>query len=388
MDVLVVGAGVAGTTAAIGLAREGLHVMLVDRAKFPRHKVCGCCLNSDAVEILDGLGLYSSLRQLGATPIQQIAIHSSIHSLVIPSKGGVAVSRYTLDGMLHDAAVDAGCRVQDQTTAKILQIPDTPSKLVAVACSGAGAKEAVIHARTVIVADGLAGSCMADIRQAQRATAQHSLRGYGAHLPVCGHDLPRGEVKMYCGRGGYVGTVVLEDGSLDIAAAMKPSYIKSSRGPAGAISALINRSGMKLSGLDSLQWKATAPLTGCRRQLWMRRVFFLGDSAGYVEPFTGEGMAWAMRSAQALQPIVQQAVAGWDDRCGDDWQRAYRHSIQRSQWRCRFYSYALRRPSLVTSLIRLGILLPTPARQKVAGSLLPPMFQAADQPRSSELAAT
>lgn len=388
VDALVVGAGVAGSTAAIGLAREGLDVVLVDRARLPRHKVCGCCLNRDAVSILDGLGLGGPLGQTGAQPIERVAIHSGPRAIAVQSRGGIAVSRYALDAVLHRAAQEAGCVVQDQANARVRPATNGSAKPVRVDCSSAGGHQQTVQAKIVLVADGLAGSSMADARHVAREVKQDSLRGYGAHLAAGRHDLPAGEVLMHCGGGGYVGTVVLEDGSLDIAAAMKPGWVKSCRGPANAVSEILNQSRAVLPALNHLAWKATAPLTGKRRTLWMPRIFFLGDSAGYVEPFTGEGMAWAMRSAQTLQPIVMRALAGWDDQIGRDWQRTYRSAVRRRQWRCRLLSHALRRPGLANSFIRLGGLLPQPAKQAAARTILPPMFAAERPPLARELATT
>src|SRR5207253_6673651 len=67
--VLVVGAGPAGATAARELARRGVEVLLVDRAMFPRWKVCGCCLNGNALATLERIGLGNLPRQQGATPL-------------------------------------------------------------------------------------------------------------------------------------------------------------------------------------------------------------------------------------------------------------------------------------------------------------------------------
>ena len=386
VDVLVVGAGVAGSTAAIGLARHGLDVMLVDRAKFPRHKVCGCCLNSEAGQVLDDLGLGKSLQQIGATPIDRIEIYSHNRSVSLASKGGFAVSRYALDAMLHDVAKQSGCVVLDQTTARITQTTEQVAAVPVHHAQPGLNRRATIQAKVVIVADGLAGSCTSGIEEAKRKVQPNSLRGYGAQLPADQHTAAPGQVAMHCGRGGYVGTVVLEDGSLDIAAAMKSHWVKAHRSPSRVVEAIMMQSGLALSGLHSLSWRATAPLTGHRQKLWMPRVFFLGDSAGYVEPFTGEGMAWAMRSARALEPIVLQALECWDARLGTDWEHAYRCAVQRRQWRCRLFARLLRQPRLVASMISLAGLLPVSAIQTGAGALLPPMFRTTGPIHLKELA--
>lgn len=386
VDVLVVGAGVAGCTAAIGLARQGLGVTLVDRAELPRHKVCGCCLNSAAVRVLDELQLARPLRLAGATPIDRIEVFCEKRSLALSSRGGLAVSRYTLDQTLRRAAIDAGCTVYDQTAATIERLPPDSHASVSVRCQSRRSDAPHhIDAQIVLVADGLAGSCTARVDSAKRLTRTDSLRGYGTRLPAGQHIADPGSVAMLCGTGGYVGTVVLEDGSLDIAAAMNPRWVKACRGPAQAAQTLAKRSGRPLPAFaQEAIWKATAPLTSRRKKLWMPRVFFLGDSAGYVEPFTGEGMAWAMKSAVALQPLVPHAIERWDDRIGRDWQCAHRHAVQTNQWRCKLFSKALRRPKLISTAIRLANAMPPIARQSIASSCLPPMFASTPEPSTTE----
>src|SRR5262249_1926756 len=73
-DVLVVGAGPAGTMAARELAQRGAAVLLVDRAAFPRWKVCGCCLNHRALSTLEAAGLGEMVRRCGAVPLDDVQI--------------------------------------------------------------------------------------------------------------------------------------------------------------------------------------------------------------------------------------------------------------------------------------------------------------------------
>src|SRR5437588_11962105 len=73
-DVAVVGAGPAGTTAARELARRGAAVLLLDRARFPRYKVCGCYLNGNALATLKALGLGGLTAKCGAGPIRSFLL--------------------------------------------------------------------------------------------------------------------------------------------------------------------------------------------------------------------------------------------------------------------------------------------------------------------------
>ncbi|MFK7790119.1 MAG: NAD(P)/FAD-dependent oxidoreductase [Phycisphaeraceae bacterium] len=386
VDVLVVGAGVAGATAALALGRSGLSVMLVDRARFPRHKVCGCCLNSDAVAMLRDLGLATKLMQAGAKPIAHITAACHGRAISLPSQGGLSVSRFVLDAVLIDAAKQAGCEVRDETIARISAVPSGHERVQVDCMAAVGGEASTVEAEVVLVADGLAGSCTAGLDAGKRVTDPESLRGYGAHMPAVQHGLMDGEVLMRCGAGGYVGTVVLEDGSLDIAAAMRPSWVKACKGPAQAAHAISVQSGHQLSGLDDVKWTATAPLTGVRAKQWARRMFFLGDAAGYVEPFTGEGMAWAMRSARTVVPFAKEACQSWNGQIGEDWERAYQHHVCRKQWRCKLFAMLLRRPTLVSASITTANTLPSRLNQTIAKFAMPPMFRPTDLSQATEWA--
>jgi flavin-dependent dehydrogenase len=96
------------------------------------------------------------------------------------------------------------------------------------------------------------------------------------------------------------------------------------------------------------------------------RLFAAGDAAGYVEPFTGEGMAWAVASAAALAPIAARAAAGWDDRFIQEWQRTHARTVGRRQGVCRAAARVLRSPALTRLAVRALAVLPVLSRPVVA----------------------
>jgi len=103
----------------------------------------------------------------------------------------------------------------------------------------------------------------------------------------------------------------------------------------------------------------------------------LGDAAGYVEPFTGEGMAWALRSSSAALPIVTDAIVnGWLPRHAQQWDKAYRLAVRKNQWRCRLFSAVLRRPRLTRAVLATTGRLPERVRHTGSCLALPPMFGA------------
>ncbi len=102
---------------------------------------------------------------------------------------------------------------------------------------------------------------------------------------------------MAVGKDGYVGLVRLRDGSLHLAAALRPGPCARPAGRASAASVLLAAAGFPaIDGLASARWQGTPDSTRRTRPLADARVFVLGDAAGYVEPFTGEGIAWALAS--------------------------------------------------------------------------------------------
>src|SRR5260370_14787903 len=92
-DVIVIGAGPAGAMAAYELARRSLRVLLVDKSAFPRPKVCGCCLNGQALAVLQGRGVGHLIDEQEAVPLRQVVLAAEGHRAVIPLPAGVATSR-------------------------------------------------------------------------------------------------------------------------------------------------------------------------------------------------------------------------------------------------------------------------------------------------------
>ena len=130
--------------------------------------------------------------------------------------------------------------------------------------------------------------------------------------PVSTHERT---IFMAVGREGYVGAVRVEDGSLNVAAAFEPALVRRWGTPGLAAAAILAEAGFPpIAGLENAHWQGTAGLTRQTRPLAEERLFLLGDAAGYVEPFTGEGIAWALASGQAVAPLALQAMERWDPR--------------------------------------------------------------------------
>lgn len=341
-DVLVIGAGPAGSVAARELARQGLAVLLVDKATFPRAKVCGCSLNGAALAALETIGLGHVPAACGAVPLGRVRLAAGRRSADLRLPGGVALSREALDLALIREAEAAGVTVRT------------------------GVKPwphggATPDARVTVVATGLTASSGPPVKG--------SRLGGGVMVPAGAVPafFEPGTIFMATGRGGYVGLVRVEDGRLDVAAAFDPAFVKAVGGLGRAAEAVLAGTGWPaVPGLAELPWKGTPALT--RRPVAVAGPgwFAVGDAAGYVEPFTGEGMAWAVASAAAVAPLAVRAVRGWDDALARDWERTHARRIGGRQGVCRAAARVLRSPALTGLAVRALSLVPALSRPVVA----------------------
>src|SRR5262249_47965937 len=151
-DAVVVGAGPAGSLAARQLARAGLGVLLVDRASFPRWKVCGCCLSAGALATLRAVGLGDLARERGGVPLGRVRVAAGARSSLLPLPGGMALSREAFDTALVEASLAAGASFLPRTQARALPAGDPATRPLLLSQDGGAA---VVSARVLLAADGL-----------------------------------------------------------------------------------------------------------------------------------------------------------------------------------------------------------------------------------------
>ena len=340
-DVAVVGAGPAGAVAAREVSRHGGRVVLLDRAHFPRPKVCGCCLNRHALSALRAAGLGELPEHLGAVSLDSITLAAGGRTAVLRLPGSVALSREAFDAALVREAERAGVEFRAGVRVQ-LDVADADGWQLT------GGDEP-LRAKVVIDATGLNGrltDTAHEVRSGSRIGAGvvlDSADGYRPHT-----------IYMATGGGGYVGLVRLEDGRLDVAAAFDAGFVRQCGGLGEAADRIVSGSGLPpLAGLKSAHWKGTPPLTQRPRTVAGPRWFAVGDAAGYVEPFTGEGMAWAVAGAVAVAPLAVRGAKNWDDRLRAEWAAGHRRLIGRRQLACRVVARGLRSPFVCRWAVRV-----------------------------------
>lgn len=343
-DVVVVGSGLAGSVAALELARRNLSVLLLDQKSFPRNKPCGGCLNAEALQHLKAVGLLDLVNSLGGEPYSRFDLwnRSQVLSLNLPP--GLGISRHSLDAALIEHAIVNGATFLPATSARIPPA-DSQHNWRTIHCRQ-GTRSLSTKARVVLIATGIAGSAVSKQPQFDFNTRTNSRIGLHATIEN-GVDLsPRQTIHMSVGRAGYVGLARLESGKTNLAAAVSPSALRQ-LSPPEICEQILAESGFPQSiEFPAESWQGTVALTRSRNSLADERMFLLGDAAGYVEPFTGEGMATALRSARAVIDLAESAARSWDSHLIKEWEQTMRRRVIR-RWPCNLLTQLLRFPSLV-----------------------------------------
>lgn len=346
--VVVVGAGPAGALAAAEVARRGVAVLLVERAAFPRAKVCGGCLNGRGLRALADAGLADLPWRVGGVRLAMFHLSVGGATARLPLPAGVALSRAALDAALVRAAIDRGAAFLPETRATLR--PAAGWRTLALR---RGTNEVEVTAAVVLAADGLGGTLL-PAAGVESVTEPGSRIGAGALFASPEPFYQPGTVYMTCGRDGYFGLTRVEDGRLDVACAVDPMASRRAGGPGPVVERLLRDGGFVVpEGLRQAAWRGTPALTRQARRVAGHRLFALGDATGYVEPFTGEGMAWALAAAVAVADLACAAARDWEPRYAAMWARHHRRLVTRRQGVCRAASVALRHPTVARWVARV-----------------------------------
>ncbi|MDM4722481.1 geranylgeranyl reductase family protein [Micromonospora sp. WMMA1363] len=308
-DVVVVGAGPAGSAAALAARRAGARVLLVDRSDFPRDKACGDGIAAHALDVLNELGVPDAVA--GYQPLPALR-------LVGPGGGAVAralprpaytVPRTVFDARLVAAAVAAGARLARHTVRRIELRADR------VVLDGR------ITGRVVVGTDG-AGSVVRRALGHRPNPDRHlalALRGYAPALPGPPEQLIVTSAPRW---PAYAWSFPIGDGRANV------GYGEVLRGEPLSRMHLIERLGGLLPGTDPATVTDLRahhlPLSTHRPEPGRGRVVLAGDALSLVNPFTGEGIFYALLSgalagaaaARAPEQAARRYVAAMRHRLG------------------------------------------------------------------------
>lgn len=352
-DVVVVGAGPAGAVSAAQFAKLGYRVALLDRAHFPRHKACAEYMSPGVHEVAHRLGLESAIQDAlpcSVPGMEVVSPRGSVLRVEYMAHGqklyASTLPRHLLDARLVAHAEAAGATVLSGIVA---HEPLVHEGMVAGVRASTAGRTVQIGATLTVVADG-SRSAMAKAMKLAVMPRWPRRLGLVAHFEGLA-PLRDGFGQMHVGRDGYCGIAPLPDGRLNVAIVVKLDAVT-----AAGISAT--------EYFES--WIYARPelrtlLAGCKRVTSVRGVgpigsrasrvstagaLLVGDAAGFFDPFTGEGIYRALRGAELVAEIGQDALSRSDVSAAS----MARYDSLRSQ--------AFRRKHAVSALVQLFVQFP------------------------------
>jgi 2-polyprenyl-6-methoxyphenol hydroxylase-like FAD-dependent oxidoreductase len=298
-DIAIIGAGPAGAAAAIELRRFGLDVLLIEQHRFPRDKVCGECLSSVGIDVLEELGVAAIVAKMSPVELTRVLVHAgdgSNFQLKLP-RAMWGISRHGLDQVLFASA----CETRESRGEKNITLmqparvesiaPGNPPSirvrdLASNACS-------VIPAKYVIVADGKG----ALLPNRPKATSDLGVKTHFANV-----DGPRDAIDLFGVDGHYGGLAPIEGDRWNAAFSIPAAMVAKFRGDLDRLFEQVLQQNpilkMRLAHATRIGPWLTSPLPRFAvAKSWPTGVIPIGNAAAALEPIGGEGMGLAMRSA-------------------------------------------------------------------------------------------
>jgi flavin-dependent dehydrogenase len=309
-DALIIGGGPAGAAAAILLAGAGRRVVVLEKAAFPRRKVCGEFIAARGIDELRRLGVGERFEAAAGPEIRRIAVWADEATLEAPlpaRRRGTpyprALAREALDALLLDHAARRGAEVLQPAAA--LALERVRDGLVCTAAARRGAETFQVHARTVIAAHGSWEPGRLASQPPRLAPAPDDLLAFKAHFRG---SLPENTIVLAPFDGGYAGLVGRGGARVTYACCLRRDALERLRLPGLAA----GESVLRVGGLArETPWLAAGPLRPGRRPLHRDGIFAIGNAAGEPHPVVGEGIAMALRSAALLcAPLAAALAAG------------------------------------------------------------------------------
>jgi flavin-dependent dehydrogenase len=336
LDVLIVGAGPAGAVAAAVLARAGVRVRIVDRATFPRDKLCGDTLNPGALARLTALGLAGDIETRGLRVAGMLVTGErgvAIEGRYADGVAGRAIVRRDLDWLLLRGAIGAGCQFDPGVSVRGAVVDDGKTgRAVTGVTVGANRGGQRLAARVTIAADGRHSTIAFGL-----GLARHPPRprrwAIGAYYENFTNgvrrvsdpppdlrltpDVPEVLGEMHIRRGRYIGVAPIPGGLTNVCL-VRPSQPGDAdlRDPAALLSRELQRDPLlrdraacaRVAGPPVVLGPLAVDATGTG----IDGLLLAGDAAGFIDPMTGDGLRFAIRGGELAAAAALRALEhGW-----------------------------------------------------------------------------
>lgn len=313
-DVAVVGAGPAGSSVAIRLARSGFRVALIERERFPRHKLCGEFISPECLLHFRELGVLDSMLAAGGERITETHFYSrSGRATVVPSEwlgnsdGALSLSRAEMDWrMLKKARAEGVAVFEESRVTRVLSGSDGVVRGVRVKRDDGSFFD--LSAALTIDAAGRGASLSKSVSATAADSKDIRFVGFKAHLE--GAKIDRGRCEIYLYPGGYSGLSRVENGLANHCFLLRADIVREYIGQTNKMIEEVVFSNPRARDMLEAATVRGEWLTVAVNRFGLRDpspapgLVAVGDAAAFIDPFTGSGMLLAMESAALLSQIV------------------------------------------------------------------------------------
>ena len=302
-DVIIVGGGLAGLTSAIHLSKFNKKVLLIEKNRYPKHKVCGEYISNEVLPYLNSLGIYP-LKE-GAKKISKVQI-STVKSNLIQGDlplGGFGMSRYFLDNLMANKAISNGVTIVKDSVDSV----DFEEESFTVQTNKSG----IFYSKITIGAFGKRSAL--DVKMNRKFIQKKS-----PYLAVKTHvkgDFPENLVGLHNFKGGYCGVSKVENDSINLCYITSYSSFQKHKN----LTEFQEKVVFKNKYLQKIFKESKAvfekPLTISQISFETKKpveehLIMCGDTAGMIHPLCGNGMGMAITSAQLASKRILQFLNG------------------------------------------------------------------------------
>lgn len=296
-EILIIGGGLAGLTAAIHLSKIGLQVILIEKNEYPKHKVCGEYISNEVLPYLNSLDLkISDLHPTNITNLEFSTVSGKIIKSILPL-GGFGISRYTLDEYLYKKAIVNGCKIIHDTVESVF----FKDEEFVVTTSD----KSIFKSELVIGAFGKRATIDLKLNRNFIQKKSHWL-AVKAHYSG---DFPNDVVGLHNFKGGYCGVSKVENNSINICYLADYETFKKHKNINDYQEKVVTQNPYLKAVFSKCKPLFENPLTISqisfdKKQTVENHILMIGDTAGLIHPLCGNGMAMAIHSAKIVSELI------------------------------------------------------------------------------------
>ena len=319
-DVIIVGGGPAGSSAAITLTQSGLRVLVLEAKQMPREKLCGEFITPESFQTLRRLGVMDQIVAAGAQEIRTLGLNDStgrqvtapISDLSRGSEFALSLTRARFDQILFDRAREVGACCKESFAVKRCLFRDG----LPCGVEATGLVDGRSHSfEAAVVIDASGRNSRLTVEREERIGGRPGSRLYAFKAHFAGAEDIRDQVELYFFQRGYGGLSRVEGGLANLCFIAHERVVRETEGD---IDEILRRTVMqnplarrRLAGSERIgKWHSVGPLTFGHRRLSRERIIAIGDASGMIDPFTGTGIQVALRTGELAARALLEAIGG------------------------------------------------------------------------------